>query len=98
MSLATTMFPFVGDKVKDLRVTGFNDMTDYDWDEIEPRTLTNEVLDTIKASCPALSTFIIRNCRFVNQTDFAEHLPQTLEKLEFHRCRYDVLPGTVTTN
>jgi hypothetical protein len=101
MSLATTMFPLIGEKLRDLRITGFNDMNNDDWDETEPRTLTNELLEMIKASCPALSTFIIRNCRFMKEPDFDEHLPQKLQKLEFHNCWYDVLPhncARVTTS
>lgn len=58
-------------------------------DPYTPRTLSYAVMEEIKASSPGLKTLIIRNC-LVRLAPYARNvnIPNTLQKLEFHNCRY----------
>jgi hypothetical protein len=58
-------------------------------DPYTPRTLSSAVMEEIKASSPGLKTLIIRNCLVrvvLNARNI--NIPNTLQKLEFHNCRY----------
>jgi hypothetical protein len=54
-----------------------------------PRTVSCRVLEEIKGSCPGLKALVIRDCRLDSETDFNMNLPDTLQRLEFHQCRYN---------
>lgn len=91
--LASRVFPSVGDKVRELKVTGFHNLREFfhlsvDCFGSETKTLTAAILDRIAASCPILKTFVIRKCNLdVRPDPFQDHLPGTLETLEFYECR-----------
>lgn len=83
--LASTIFQMVGVHVTEIKVTGFHDVSEPE-DETETKTLTSTVMDQIKGSCPGLKTFVILKCN-LTEPDFQDHLPDTLQTLEFHGCR-----------
>lgn len=85
--LASIVLPSVGGHVQELKVTGFNDVRHGFPMNETPKTMTSAVLDEIKACCAGLKSLSIRECRFNEEPDFHTHLPDTLEKLEFHACR-----------
>jgi hypothetical protein len=90
--------------VEELKITGFCsdpvvDLGDgpeldkvqlfsYFCDRRPPKTISSRVIEAIKASCPRLKTLIIRNCGLDLEMDVELNLPNTLQKLEFHSCRY----------
>jgi hypothetical protein len=106
--LASAVLPSISSNLEELRITGFLGVPIVELEgniqpilnrklyaaasETEPRTLSTEVLSQIKASCPALKTFIIRNCMLDLEPDSHVYLPKTLEKLEFQDCRWSNNP------
>jgi hypothetical protein len=85
---ASIVLSTVGGNVQELKVTGFNDSRHgLPLDPTLLKTLSSAVLDKINDCCPGLKTLCIRKCRFDLVPDFHAHLPDALEKLEFHECR-----------
>jgi hypothetical protein len=89
--LVSDVLPTVGDNVRELKVTGFHNISEFRWHvvEAESNTLSNAlILDRIRAHCPGLKKFVIRRCRMeAAPVTFQDYMPGTLETLEFHGCR-----------
>ena len=85
--LAFTVLPSLGANVRVLKITGTHDVSVAP-NLNEPMTLPRVVLEQIKDSCTGLRTLVIRKCRFDLEPGFQDHLPGTLETLEFNGCRW----------
>jgi hypothetical protein len=88
--LAFTVLPSLGANLRVLKITGTHDVSVAP-NVNEPMTLPRVLLEQIKDSCTGLRTFVIRKCRFDLEPGFQDHLPGTLETLEFNGCRWSNL-------
>jgi metal-dependent hydrolase (beta-lactamase superfamily II) len=86
--LISKVFPRIGDKLEELKITGFHDFHDDHYqNESEPQTICVYDLEKIKAHCTGLKRFVFRKCRFDCHPYAQDNLPDTLETLEFYNCR-----------
>jgi hypothetical protein len=85
---AFTVLPSFGANLRVLKLAGPHDVSVALPNDNEPMTLPRVVLQQIKDSCTGLRTFVISKCRFDLEPGFQDHLPGTLETLEFHGCRW----------
>ena len=88
---AFIVLPSLGANLRVLKLAGPHDVSVALPNDNEPMTLPRVVLQQIKDSCTGLRTFVISKCRFDLEPGFQDHLPGTLETLEFHGCRWSNL-------